>query len=223
MKSFKFKICLTIFLFSFFILGAHTAFATDYYKEGSIVSVNLLSGKTDVGAITGFSATAAIGAGEKIVVQFSRNKIQWYDSAGTVYASTTLANGANTIDISALNWTGPVFFYKLIFYRNTLTATPNVTDVSVVYTQVAGPTYDFYKEGSLVSENLLAGLTNVGAITQFSATAAIAAGETLKVQFSRDKINWYNGAGTLWAEDTLVNGGNNISLSGLNWSGPLIY
>ncbi len=207
----------------FFFFGAHSAYATDYYKTGSLVSTNLLTGLTDVGAITQFMATTTIGAGETVTVQFSRNKINWYNSANTAWGEDSLANGVNTINISALGWTGPVFYYKLNINRNATTSTPQIDAVNVSYTQIAGPTHDYYLDGDLVSTNFLAGLSNVGAITQFSATTAITTGQTVTVQFSRDKINWYDNTGTAWTENSLVNGSNTISLSALNWSGPLIY
>ncbi len=201
---------------------AHSASAA-YFKTGSLVSANLLDGLTNVGAITQFNATTSIAAGTSVSVQFSRNKLTWYSASGTAFATSSLSDGANSIDLSALGWTGPIFYYKLQFATNDSSITPTVSGVAVNYNYSSGPTYEYFGQGSLVSANVLDGHTDVGAITGFSASTTVPASTTITVQFSRDKLVWYNHSGVAYAEDSLSNGSNVVNLSALNWTGPLIY
>lgn len=213
-----------LLFFGFFVFSTHSAHASNYFNSGSLVSDNLLTGLTDVGAINSFSVTASISTHiASISVQFSRDELHWFDHSGNAFGEDILSNGANTLTLSALNWNGPVFFYKLNFHHTILTSTPLASSIGVDYTQIAGPTYSYYNEGTLVSKNLLDGLSNVGSITQFSATTAIASGETIMVQFSRDEITWYDHTGTAWNSDSLANGSNTIDLSALNWTGPVFF
>ena len=86
------------------------------------------------------------------------------------------------------------------------------------YTQIA-----YNSPGTITSENLLSGET-VASIDDFYYDApAIPSGTGLKVQFSTDNTTWYNSAGTPGGWDTLSQGTDNISLSGLGWSGSNFY
>jgi len=90
--------------------------------------------------------------------------------------------------------------------------------VEVNYTE---ETYD--SPGTITSVNLLTG-EKVVSIDNFEYNApSIPTGTGLKVQFSTDNATWYNSAGTLDGWDTLSEGTDNISLSGLSWSGPNFY
>ena len=225
MKYFK----TTIYLFIFaaaaleIFVFSDVALAADYYKSGAMVSTNLLSGLTNVAAITGFNVSASIPASTTATVQFSRNKLVWYDRLGNAHASTTLADGSNNLDISGLGWSGPLFYYKLNFFTSSSTQTASVTEVTVNYNQSSEPSYIYYKQGAMVSKNLLDGKTDVGDLTQFNITASIPSGVSATVQFSRNKLIWYDRLGNAHASTTLADGSNNLDISGLGWSGPLFY
>jgi hypothetical protein len=183
----------------------------------------MLAGQTGVGTITGFSATTTVPASTTVTVQFSRDATTWYNHSGTANASDTLANGTNTINLAALNWNGPLIYYRLQFTNNNPNAatSPTVSGVQITYSPGSGLIY--FTQGTLVSTNMLAGHTDVRTITGFSATTIVPTSTAITVQFSRDAVTWYNHSGTANASDTLVNGANSINLAALNWNGPPIY
>jgi len=92
-----------------------------------------------------------------------------------------------------------------------------------VYAEITYGEGGFLSPGTLISENLLDGLTNTS-IDGFSYYApSIPEGTTLQVQFSRDSSNWYNSAGVSGGWDAMSEGTNTINLTGLGWSGPYFY
>jgi len=92
-----------------------------------------------------------------------------------------------------------------------------------VYAEVNYTETTYNSPGTITSINLLSD-EKVVSIDDFEYNAsAIPSGTGLKVQFSTDNATWYNSAGTLDGWDTLSQGTDNISLSGLSWSGPNFY
>jgi len=81
---------------------------------------------------------------------------------------------------------------------------------------------DYYAQGILESKNMLSGAT-VTAINGFQIVATIPAGTTVSVKFSQDKVNYYNSAGVKEGWDTAVNGTTNVNLSGLAWTGGILF
>jgi len=85
----------------------------------------------------------------------------------------------------------------------------------------------YYASSTLVSKNLLEGLT-VNSIDYFGYFATTTATSTIKVQFSQDKNYWYNASGTLDGWTTLSDGNHlatstAISLTNLSWFGSNFY
>jgi hypothetical protein len=201
-----------------------------YYNQGTMVSKNLLDGKTDVGDLTQFNITASIPSGASATVQFSRNKSVWYDRLGNAHASTTLADGSNNLDISGLGWSGPLFYYKLNFFNNDYTKTPSVTFAEIIYTAGSGRIY--FKQGAMVSENLIATLiatTSLVTLDYFGYNlTSLPASTTAYIQFGTTTDYWYGANGALWATTTLEAGEHfsettAISLSNLNWPTNTFY
>jgi hypothetical protein len=85
-----------------------------YYPNGSIISKNLLQ-NTNTYSINRFNYTTDLSLKTNIKIQFSQNKIDWYDSYGTLNGWDTLKNGSYSIDLEKLNWSGSDFYYKAIF------------------------------------------------------------------------------------------------------------
>ena len=72
-------------------------------------------------------------------------------------------------------------------------------------------------EGVLVSKNLLP--QHIVRVESFSYEASIPWRASVKVQFSKDGVNWYSSAGTLDGWDKLSEGSHDIDLSNLDWVG----
>ncbi len=90
-----------------------------------------------------------------------------------------------------------------------------------VYAEVDYTLYN--SPGTLTSINLLSGET-VPSIDIFNYNAStIPSGTGLRVQFSTDNTTWYNSANVSDGWDTMSQGTDTISLSGLGWSGPNFY
>lgn len=97
------------------------------------------------------------------------------------------------------------------------------TLVTQVYVEVNYTETTYDSPGTVTSVNLLSA-ESVASVDSFYYNApSIPSGTGLRVQYSTDNSNWYNSAGTLNGWDTLSQGTDNISLSGLGWSGSNFY
>ena len=114
-----------------------------YHPTGTVTSVNLLSGET-VKSIDGFYYNAsAIPSGTSLKVQFSQDNTNWYNSSGTADGWDTLSQGTDTIDLSGLGWSGPNFYYQMLFTSDG-TDTPVLDEISVIFST-------YYSSGTLTS------------------------------------------------------------------------
>ncbi len=91
--------------------------------------------------------------------------------------------------------------------------------------QAAGTTtgISYNTSATLVSANLLSGVSSVKSIDSFDYTISIPEGTTATVQFSQDGANWYNSSGSANGTNDLTDGTHNIGLSALGWGGPYFY
>lgn len=94
--------------------------------------------------------------------------------------------------------------------------------ITLGFFSVSSARADYYAQGILTSKNILSGAT-VTAINSFDVTTSLPSGTSASVKFSQDKVNYYNSSGTKDGWDNLSNGSNNVSLSGLSWSGGLLF
>lgn len=204
-------------------LSVSTASA-DYYAQGVLASGNVLSG-ADVSTISSFQVIANIPAGTTVKVKFSQDRVNYYSSTGVKEGWDNCTNGTTAINISGLGWTGGLLFYKLQLTTTDVALTPTVSQIQVDYDgtvvpPVSGTTY--YGQGILASKNMLSG-ADATAINGFQVVADIPAGTTVNVKFSQDNVNFYNSAGEKEGWDSCVDGTTNINLSGLGWSGGLLF
>jgi len=138
-KSLPFRFCFAFILFAISCFFAPTASALTYYSSGSIISNNLLS-SVGTSSINAFGYNLSdLSVGTTAQVQFSQNALVWYSSAGVLDAWDTLEIGDNTaeadgINLSALNWSGDNFYYKLQFSTTDTSVTAVLDEVAVIYT-----------------------------------------------------------------------------------------
>jgi len=213
-------------VFACFILKTASAKA-DYYAQGVLVSNNLLASST-VAQITGFRATSTVPASTTASVQFSQNNTDWYTSLGIKGGWDSVASGATFIELRALNWISANFYYRLKLETASSTLTPTVADIGVEYSDTYTPytaPWDggYYREGALLSTNLLTGKTDVAQITGFTAAAAVPASTTLSATFSQDQINWYNSQGIKGGWETLASGTTAVDITALDWKTAYFY
>jgi hypothetical protein len=104
-----------------------------YATSATIQSTNLLSGQY-AGAVKSVTYNlSAKPAGTTATIQFSQNSTDWYNSSHSINQSNTLTTGSNNnIDLSAESWSGPNFYYKVVFGSDG-TATPVLDDIAVNY------------------------------------------------------------------------------------------
>ncbi|MCK4554430.1 hypothetical protein KAU19_05750 [Candidatus Parcubacteria bacterium] len=81
---------------------------------------------------------------------------------------------------------------------------------------------DYYNQGILKSTNVLSGAT-VSAISGFSVTSSMGATASTSAQFSQDRVNFYDSSGVEGAWDSCSDGTTNIDISGLGWSGGILF
>jgi hypothetical protein len=81
---------------------------------------------------------------------------------------------------------------------------------------------DYYAEGILQSKNILSNAT-VTAINSFQVTATVPTNTAVSVKFSQDRVNYYSSAGVEDEWDSCIDGTTNIDLSGLTWSGEVLF
>jgi len=107
-------------------LGCGLTVQAGYYTSGILTSANLLSGRT-VTSIDFFAYTVtSIPGGTGLRAQFSQDGSSWS-------GSYNLSAGAHIINLSPLNWSGPNFYYKIIFTSDG-SATPVLDEIAVSYT-----------------------------------------------------------------------------------------
>ncbi len=122
--------------------GSWQTFTTNAYynASGTLYSVNLLTGLT-VNTIDSFYTSATMPAGTSLSAQFSQDNTNWYSAAGVLNETTTVPDGITTTSLSALNWSGANFYYKITFSASSdKSATPTLTNVSVNYNMNTAPT-----------------------------------------------------------------------------------
>ncbi|MCX6721052.1 MAG: hypothetical protein NT026_00385, partial [Candidatus Staskawiczbacteria bacterium] len=204
--------------------------AATYEPSGTLVSNNLLVGLY-AASIDYFGYNVTIPANTTLQVQFSQTQATWYNSSGTPGGWDSLSDGDHTstgrIALSTLAWSGNAFYYRIWLQNIDSASTPTVLGANVDYTAGSAPAPTYEPAGTLVSNNLLSGLT-VNAINSFSYTISIPSGAGATAQFSQDNSTWCNSSNNCDGahSDTLSDGTNTILLSGtgkLNWSGANFY
>jgi len=115
------------------------------HATGTLTSTNLVSGET-VKSIDSFDYIAsAIPSGTSLKVQFSQDGTNWYNSAGTPGGWDTLSQGTNNIDLSGLGWSGPNFYYHMLFTSDG-SDTPILDEIKVNFST-------YYVSGDLISSS----------------------------------------------------------------------
>jgi hypothetical protein len=150
---------------------------------------------------------------------------------GTVYTGSEESNATDTFVLKSYPWTtnpntGQAWTWSEIDALQVgIELKADSLDDGAVCTQVyLVVNYTAYSSpGTLTSINLLSAKTVYTIDTFYYDAPAIPSGTGLKVQFSTDNTTWYNSSGTPGSWDTMSQGTDNISLSGLGWSGSNFY
>jgi hypothetical protein len=117
--------------------------------SGELVSMNLMEGK-DVHAVDGFNCIGYVPYGAGLKVQFSQDGLDWYDSSGNPDGWNLLSDGFNHVDLSALGWSGPAFYYRANFTSDTDHA-PVLREISASYKLQPLPSSNLLLIGGLVA------------------------------------------------------------------------
>ena len=150
---------------------------------------------------------------------------------GTVYTGSEESNATDTFVLKSYPWTtnpntGQAWTWSEIDALQVgIELKADSIDDGAVCTQVyLVVNYTAYSSpGTLTSINLLSAKTAYTIDTFYYDAPAIPSGTGLKVQYSTDNTTWYNSSGTPGSWDTMSQGTDNISLSGLSWSGSNFY
>lgn len=142
MRQDKQKLILLMIFTGIFLIGC-LGFIQEakagYYTSGTLSSTNLLSDKK-VASIDSFMSSSTQPSGVTLEVQFSQDQTDWYDSSGNLDGWDTLSAGTDSIDLSALNWSSPDFYYRTrLSSDDDQDSTPVVIQVSVEYTSNIAP------------------------------------------------------------------------------------
>ena len=103
-----------------------------YNTSGSLTSTNLFLG-TGASAINSFYYNIALPPNTSATIQFSIDNTNWYNSSGVLDGSNALSGGANTINLSSLNWYGSAFYYKISLVSDG-TYSPTIYSITLNYT-----------------------------------------------------------------------------------------
>jgi len=115
----------------------------DTEKIGTLISDNLLKNQK-ASSINLFKYDTNIPSQTNIKVQFSQNNLSWYNSLGVLDNWDTLSTGKGSIDLSALNWQGSNFYYKVRFSSSNNNI-PSIKNINVSYNH-------YLNSGSLESQ-----------------------------------------------------------------------
>jgi hypothetical protein len=111
-------------------------FWTTYYDSGELVSANLTAGHEVSGIMSFRSIASSVPSGSTLAVQFSQDGSDWYDSSGIPDSQEEIAEGTQTLNLSSLGWSGPGFYYRMIFVPYEA-ETPALDEISVTITTPA--------------------------------------------------------------------------------------
>jgi len=217
------------FIFSLFFFGLFNfAEALTYYSSSTLVSKNVLEGKT-LSSIDYFGYKATIPTSTTLKVQFSQDLIHWYSSTGTLNGWDILQDGdhlstSSAINLSNLNWKLPYFFYKIRFETEDTSTTPILDEVKVYYTPATSNTFYYYSSSTLVSKNVLEG-KQVLNITTFFVSSSVPVNTALWVQFATTSAQgpWFSAYGRVNEWTFVPNGETKFVLTPLELSGPNFY
>jgi hypothetical protein len=104
----------------------------DCFTNGTLISKDLLE-ENEVISIDSFDYQATIPDGCEIHVQFSQDNINYYNSTGIMNSYNNLSEGFRSIDLSALDWSGPNFYYKMEFYSYNIDYNPSLQNIRLFY------------------------------------------------------------------------------------------
>ena len=116
---------------------------TAYNPTGTLTSINLLSGEAVKSIDDFYYIASAIPSGTSLKVQFSQDNTNWYNSSGNASDWDDLSQGTHTIDLSGLGWSGPNFYYHMLFTSDG-TGTPVLDEITVIFST-------YYTSGTLTS------------------------------------------------------------------------
>ena len=139
---------------------------------------------------------------------------------GTVGAART---STRNLQIGRLG-SGSAWYYSLNGTIDDVRLYPTVLTQAQITTDMNNGT-NYSSPGTIVSNNLLTGVTGVDGIDEFVYNlSSKPTGTTATVQFSQNGTNWYNSANVPGGTDTLTTGTNNtINIHALGWTGANFY
>ena len=112
------------------------------YTNGEFTSTNLCLSQNPY-LVDTFKYHTSIPPDTCIKAQFSKNKLEWYNSVGIENGWDLLINGSQNIDLTSLSWFGSSFYYKMNFSSNNLN-TPALNKINISYKQ-------YLSSGSFIS------------------------------------------------------------------------
>ncbi len=116
-----------------------------YLTPGTLTSTNLLAGMHNTSIDFFDYYVPLLPAGTSVRVRFSQDGTSWYSSTGVSGGWNVLAHGEHAIDLSALNWSGPHFYYQVELSTTDTSATPLLEYIRVRYSY-------YHPSGSLASQ-----------------------------------------------------------------------
>lgn len=125
-----------------------------YAPSGTLVSKNLLAGKTVARIESFWYDASSLPSGTSLKVRFSQDKTNWYNSSGVLNGWNDCSQGSHTVNLSSLDWSGPNFYYQMEFNSNLARdTTPVLDEIKVNYSsQIIYPLW-FQTQGGDVHGN----------------------------------------------------------------------
>jgi len=134
--------------------------AGPYVTSSTIISTNLLSGQYASSILSFIYNLSAKPAGTTATISFSQNGSSWYNSSGTLNGSDVLTTGSNnTISLTNLNWSGPNFYYKIIFGGDS-NSTPVLDVITVNYAGGTSPATDNSTSTTISTDSYFIGIAD---------------------------------------------------------------
>jgi predicted ribosomally synthesized peptide with SipW-like signal peptide len=104
-----------------------------FLSPGTLISTNLLDSMSNT-SIDSFTYYApSIPTGTAMTVQFSTDGSTWYNSSGALDGWDMMSEGTQTIDLTGLGYSGPNFYYKIVFTTDNDSYTPVLEYITVNY------------------------------------------------------------------------------------------
>jgi hypothetical protein len=112
--------------------GFHKSKHVEFSKTGTVVSKDLVAGKSAIGFYSFAYSLSGLPSGTGVKVQFSQNTSNWYSAAGKLNLANAMSAGGTKTLLLTMGWKKGPFYYRATLTGDAST-TPKLSHVELNY------------------------------------------------------------------------------------------